>query len=926
MILEPNASFCSVSRVSKWQAVSVHINLNMDGYTEVFAWGSDSQGQLGLAHKDKGRSYSLPRFCCFNVFIRSISCGTLHSAFIEASGLLYTIGSNSDGRLGVGKKAIGQSKSPCLVEALAHVRVAEVACGGGHTLAVDEQGRGYAWGLGETGALGCGAVETLWTPGEVILPKGFAALGVAAGQRHSALIGDTPEKTGQLLMFGWGEDGQLGTGRRDREPVPVLIPANEPIKQVSCGVTHTAYVSVFGRVYTMGGNEAGQLGLNHRRMVLTPTLVSALEQVSILKVAAGSHTAALGNDGAVYVWGSAPGIDSLVPSRLQLPRGLVDLSVGLGFGAGIDSTFQVWTWGYNGNGELGLGDFEVRAGPVNVSALHSKKVKSLACGGGFVLALGCDVRNSARARICASSRVPKPAGIDVFSSHTTSRPTTPYEPSSVYESLPTSTREEVRCRPAKATDIDTFIKRLEARLDLESQLTALVKTNQGQEDRANQALKLLEEERSRRKTAENDWQTTLSAKESELSRANDRVKELETALNTANSALQLAFQEAQSAKREKEELKCSFQAVHSGNRDFKSLKDELSQAKCTIDRLEIEIDRKEGEILSLQALSDKQKSDLSLKSQENRRFAQELESANSQLASRKAYDQQTRTEFEATIGKLAGQLRESEAALTAVRADFEAVRRGNAAERQARGREAAACKEKEAEVQEMRGIVGEKEREMEKMRRKIEEKDKEMQEMRSIIGEKDKEVEKMKAEAAKERLKLQESNEEAEEMQAAAEARARDLSELQRKWEVAQLSLDSLQEKHSDLQAQHLRLSRDCVLLKENLAKSEDHNKQLLETLEKRTLTKAREYRERSLNVLNTPSPMRSRSRSPIQDENAGKMPGKSLPLVSPRLILREQDLNKATTPPTFREACGNPEEEDKAALQAYRSALFAES
>jgi X-linked retinitis pigmentosa GTPase regulator len=878
----------------------------MDGYTEVFAWGSDSSGQLGLAHKDKGRSYSLPRFCCFNVFIRAISCGTIHSAFIEASGLLYTIGSNSDGRLGVGKKTIGQSKSPCLVEALAHIRVTEVACGGGHTLAVDEQGRAYSWGLGESGALGCGGVETQWAPVEVMLPKGFSALGLAAGQRHSALIGDTEEKTGLLLTFGWGEEGQLGTGRKSREAVPVLIPANEPIKQVSCGVVHTAFVTVFGRVYTMGGNETGQLGLNHRRSVLTPTLVSDLDQVSILKVAAGSHTAALGNDGAVYVWGNSPGIDSLVPSKLQLPRGLVDLSVGLGFGAGIDSTFQVWTWGYNGNGELGLGDFEVRSSPTNVSALHSKKVKTISCGGGFVLALGCDVRSSTKSRICTSTRAPKQAGIDVFSSHITSRPTTPYEPSSVYESVPTSTRDEVRCRPAKSTDIDTFIKRLEARLNLESQLTALVKTNQGQEDRVSETLKLLEEERNRRKTAENDWQRMLSAKESELNKAQDRIKEMENALNTANSSLQLAVQETQSVKREKEELKSSLMALQGGNRDYQSLKSELSQAKCTIDKLEIEIDRREGEVLSLQALSDKLKSDLSSKSQESRRLTQELESANSQLTSRKAHDLQSKAEFEATVEKLTGQLRDSEAALNDAKADIEAIRRGNMVEKQSRSRELAVVKEKEAEMQRMRETLGERDKEMGIIRTELEAKQRKYEKI--LVDMEDKAVE------------MERKNREIEE-------KGRDLAETVRKWESTQQALTILQDKYSELQEQHHRLTRDFALLKDSLQKTEDHNKQLLETLEKRTLTKAREYRERSLNVLNTPSPLRNRSRSPIQDENAGKAVVKPLPLVSPRLVLKEHDLNKAVTPPTFRETGEYTEEaQDKAALQLYRNALFAES
>jgi X-linked retinitis pigmentosa GTPase regulator len=86
------------------------------GYTEIFAWGGDHFGQLGLAGKDTGKSYCIPRFCSFNVLIKQISCGEEHSGFITTEGIVYTIGNNADGRLGVGDKTIKYSSSPCLVE------------------------------------------------------------------------------------------------------------------------------------------------------------------------------------------------------------------------------------------------------------------------------------------------------------------------------------------------------------------------------------------------------------------------------------------------------------------------------------------------------------------------------------------------------------------------------------------------------------------------------------------------------------------------------------------------------------------------------------------------------------------------------------------------------------------------------------------
>ena len=131
----------------------------MEGYTEVFAWGGDHFGQLGLGNKHTGKTYASPRFCSFNILIKEIACGEEHSAFISLSGHVYSMGSNSDGRLGLGDKNMRQSSSPCLVEGLMSHRCIKISCGWGHTGVIAEDGSIFSWGVGEFGALGSGGVE-----------------------------------------------------------------------------------------------------------------------------------------------------------------------------------------------------------------------------------------------------------------------------------------------------------------------------------------------------------------------------------------------------------------------------------------------------------------------------------------------------------------------------------------------------------------------------------------------------------------------------------------------------------------------------------------------------------------------------------------------------------------------------------------------
>lgn len=132
--------------------------------TEVFSWGSDNKGQLGLGLMGLSQSnvQAAPKYCTYGIVIREVSCGNEHSAFITNDNYLYSIGSNQLGQLGIGDTKIQNKNSPVLVETFVNnqeaVGVISVSCGHNHTVVATLSGHVYAWGEGKYGALGIGGV------------------------------------------------------------------------------------------------------------------------------------------------------------------------------------------------------------------------------------------------------------------------------------------------------------------------------------------------------------------------------------------------------------------------------------------------------------------------------------------------------------------------------------------------------------------------------------------------------------------------------------------------------------------------------------------------------------------------------------------------------------------------------------------------
>jgi alpha-tubulin suppressor-like RCC1 family protein len=88
-------------------------------------------------------------------FTKTVS-GGLHSAALTNQGEVYTWGSGASGRLGHGDDA--DSLVPKRVEYFTQskIKVVSLSAGGGHTLALADNGKMYVWGYNGNGRLGFG--------------------------------------------------------------------------------------------------------------------------------------------------------------------------------------------------------------------------------------------------------------------------------------------------------------------------------------------------------------------------------------------------------------------------------------------------------------------------------------------------------------------------------------------------------------------------------------------------------------------------------------------------------------------------------------------------------------------------------------------------------------------------------------------------
>lgn len=306
----------------------------------VLTWGRGQHSVLG--HGDNSLC-GTPRLVDINEKIASISMSGFQCAAVTEKGDLYIWGANAPGKVGPPSQP---SKVPNLTD------IKSVSCGRSHLLALNKDGRVFAWGKGYEGALGLGGTEDQNAPVVVQALLDHRIVQIAAGNGFSVLLSDD----GTVFTCGIGDYGQTGhsslSGRYLRVPQPIRSLAAKKVKSIAAGQFHAACCTADGEVFAWGMGADGQIGCNSTIMHnATPQHILSLDNQNVTKVSCGSgHTCACTKDGRVFAWGRG--------REGQLGQG------------GSDSPASVAA---------------MRPSPIEIKSL--KNVEKVALGGDFSLAL-----------------------------------------------------------------------------------------------------------------------------------------------------------------------------------------------------------------------------------------------------------------------------------------------------------------------------------------------------------------------------------------------------------------------------------------------------------------------------------------------------------------------------------------------------------
>ena len=124
----------------------------------------------------------------------------------------------------------------------------------------------------------------------------------------------------------------------------------------------------------------------------------------MIKVRAGSFSAALAADGDLLVWGEGTFGQFHTPHRIKSAKTLDihDLQISRGgLAVLVSRSGTCYSWGPNDVGQLGHGDFTPLQAPKRVAQLVGKKVTQVGLGDDFAIALGLTLPQCEYARLAA---------------------------------------------------------------------------------------------------------------------------------------------------------------------------------------------------------------------------------------------------------------------------------------------------------------------------------------------------------------------------------------------------------------------------------------------------------------------------------------------------------------------------------------------
>lgn len=340
----------------------------------VLSWGRNAALELGRTTSN-ATEQATPTLIPGLTGVVATGGGYEQSFAILAGGTVEAWGSDISGQLGDGTAGgVRSTRLTVKTDAAGTIPLTGViAVSGGlaHSIALRSDGTVWTWGDDTNGQLGDGAGNSTRAFAQQV-PGLANVMAIDAGFNHNlALLAD-----GTVRAWGLNGNGQLGDTTVTTRFAPVQ-PAITGVTQIAAGSSHSVALKADGSVSTWGNNAFAQLGngTSGGPLVLAPTQIGTITQVTDIKSTLGSTTYARRRSGAIFAWGlnvdGEIGNGTVTPGGCQCQPTPVQTSVAAGtavfgaFGLGGVAALPIAQVFVGANQFVRLGDATVSIADVN---------------------------------------------------------------------------------------------------------------------------------------------------------------------------------------------------------------------------------------------------------------------------------------------------------------------------------------------------------------------------------------------------------------------------------------------------------------------------------------------------------------------------------------------------------------------------------
>ena len=338
--------------------------------------GCNDYGQLGLGDNTKRTTFT--QVTTNTNDIKEIYCGYNHTFILKNNSTLWGCGYNGYGQLGLGDT----TDRYIFTQITTNINnIKSVCCGRNHTLILKNDGTLWGCGNNSYNQLGLEDTTNRYTFTQITTNINDIKQ-IYCGDAHTFIL----KNDGTLWGCGWNGDGRLGLGDFNNRSTFTQVTTNvNNIKEIYCGVNHTFILKNDGTLWGCGDNSYGQLGLgdttNRTTFTQVTTNINDIKQI----YCGTSHTLILKNDGTLWGIGyngcGQLGLGDTTNRNtftqiINNADNIKEIYCGWIHTFILENDGTLWGCGYNTDGRLGLGDTTDRTTFTQVTT-NTDDIKSL---------------------------------------------------------------------------------------------------------------------------------------------------------------------------------------------------------------------------------------------------------------------------------------------------------------------------------------------------------------------------------------------------------------------------------------------------------------------------------------------------------------------------------------------------------------------